>query len=118
MAHYELQMGYTEDYRYVGVKPPPNPELMARITDALPTIVSACPHPQQFHTNEPLHGPSHVELGMTVEIAERSDGIASVAHKIANVLQAEGHFTSVYTGLKYLGEGAYLFGGRGEQHLV
>jgi hypothetical protein len=117
MTHYELEMGHTEGFRYLGIKPPPTPELMEQIAAELPNIVSPCPHAQEFRVNHPLHGPSHVELGMTDKRAELSDGIASIAHKIANVLQIAGHDTTVHTKARYLGEGAYLFGGRGEQHL-
>jgi len=116
LADFNIQVGATDGFRYIGIEPPLDAERKELVLGSLgkKTVSEAIGNGRCIDITKPFKGSAYSEISLTTQILGRPSP-ESVAVKIADVLSDSGSIVSVDLEPKEIGYGHYLFGGQAER---
>src|SRR5690606_29812688 len=118
MSEFRIEIGATDDFRFLGIEPPVSSTQGDEIVAAIDSHYLGADPKIVFHTYVPEQGPSHSLLGISAEgyftpnAADRD--MEQVARKVARILSKDAA-VQVNGEIKAIGFGQDLFGGRSDE---
>jgi hypothetical protein len=118
MTEYSIEIGSTEGFRRIGIKPPVDIEQREQIFRVLGSEVEreAVGNGLALNTTTPHSGPAYSEIALTFNLSDLSgQRFLDIVSSIRGVLEGSDHTVMIDPDPKPIGFGRHLFGGQAER---